>query len=68
MCGIIAVSVSRQHSRRAIIKTPGSTMVKNNDLITGIMISNHIQINKVFTNKQLYTNWNKIQAKKDIKK
>ena len=31
----------------AITKTSGSTMVKNNVLITGTINSNHIQINKV---------------------
>ena len=42
----IAVSDVRQHSRRAITQTPGSTMVKNNTLITRITNSNHIHINK----------------------
>ena len=43
-------------------------MVKNNVLITGIMNSNHIQINKVFTDNYNYTNSNKIQAQKGYKK
>ena len=40
----IAISVSRQNARRATTKSPGSTMVKNNSFITGMMNSNHIQI------------------------
>ena len=40
----IAISVLRQNARRATTKSPGSTMVKNNSFITGMMNSNHIQI------------------------